>query len=63
MIFNPAQFSKIAADNISELKKDDVYRLLDECGSANREVMAQYIRDNRKEYILEVECCLDELAE
>lgn len=61
--FDPAQFIKIAADDISKLRKCDVFRLLDECGSDNIDAMVDYIRANRPDYADEVQQCLEEIAD
>jgi hypothetical protein len=44
----------IAANTVKELRKADVYRVLDECPAKDRGALAKYIVDNRPDLSLEV---------
>ena len=45
---------KIAANSISELRKSDVFRVLDQNGSDNRDLLASYISTARPDLAAEV---------
>ncbi len=45
---------KIAANSISELRKSDVFRVLDQNGSGNRAALADYITSARPDLAAEV---------
>jgi hypothetical protein len=45
---------KIAANSISELRKSDVFRVLDQNGSGNRDLLASYISTTRPDLAAEV---------
>ena len=62
MIFDPAHAIRIAADSIDELRRPDVYRVLDTYGGAEREAVAAYITKPRPELAEEVDECLRDLA-
>ena len=62
MPFDPAHAIKIAADSIAELRRPDVFRVLDAYGGAEREAVAAYIASNRPELVAEVDECLRELS-
>lgn len=58
--FTPAWHLKLCADNIHDLRKSDVFRLLSECDKENRLEMSEYILTYRPEYEDEViECMVD----
>lgn len=55
-------YIQIAADSVEQLRKPDVFRVLDECPTKDRRMLADYICDARKDLVDEVADCLDELA-
>lgn len=59
--FDPAQFIKIAADDISKLRKCDVWRVLTECNPSNVTDLTIYIKENRPDLINECDDCWDEM--
>lgn len=61
MSFSPANFVKIAADSIGQLRRSDVWRVLNSCPSAHLQDMARFIRQNRPEYADEIDDCLWEI--
>jgi hypothetical protein len=61
--FNPENHIKLAADDITKLRKSDVFRLFEECGSGNRNELARYIANRRDDLIIEVTSSLAELED
>jgi hypothetical protein len=61
--WHPANFVTIAADDISQLREQDVYRVLDEAPPEHREAMRDYILENRPEFENEVLGVINELEE
>lgn len=53
---------KIAADDISKLRKDDVFRVLEQNDHSARARLAAFICENRPDLSGEVADCLEELA-
>jgi len=60
--WKPENHVKIAADDISKLRKQDVYRLMENATGDRRAKMADYIRQNRPELAGEVQDSLDDLG-
>lgn len=60
--WKPENHVKIAADDISKLRKQDVYRLMENATGDRRAKMAEYIRQNRPELAGEVQDSLDDLG-
>lgn len=56
-----ANFITIAADDVSRLRKCDVYRVLDECPTEHRERLAGWIKRSRPGLRAEVDACLLEV--
>lgn len=61
--WKPENHVKIAADDISKLRKQDVYRLMESATGDRRAKMADYIRQNRPELAEEVQDSLDDLGD
>lgn len=51
----------IAADSVQNLRKADVFRVLDEAAAENRQGLAEFIKSNRAELTDEVEDALGEI--
>lgn len=51
---------KIAANSISELRKSDVFRVLEQNGADNRQELASYISEMRPDLAEEVSEIMDE---
>jgi hypothetical protein len=60
--WKPENHVKIAADDISKLRKQDVHRLMENATGDRRAKMADYIRQNRPELAGEVQDSLDDLG-
>ncbi|CAB4191860.1 hypothetical protein UFOVP1229_176 [uncultured Caudovirales phage] len=60
--WTPENHTKIAADDIGKLRKQDVYRLMENATGPRRAKMADYIRQNRPELAGEVQDSLDDLG-
>lgn len=61
--YDPAKFITIAADDITKLRKPDVYRVIDSAPIDAMEMLAQYIKDNRPDLADEVDEVMQEIAE
>jgi hypothetical protein len=60
----PEFIIKIAADSVINLRRIDVFRVLDSCSNDELALSAAYIRQNRPDLAKEVSDCLfDILAE
>lgn len=59
--FDASAFIKIAADDISELRPQDVFRVIDESGEWANEV-ADYIREHRPDLEPQIEDAFEEIA-
>jgi hypothetical protein len=53
---------KIAADDITKLRRLDVFRVLENCSDDELSRTANYITDNRPDLKAEVNDCLAELS-
>lgn len=60
--FNPALAIQVSADSIEELRRCDVFRVLEWSGAEFREVVAEYIRAHRPDLTGEVGEVLAELS-
>jgi hypothetical protein len=60
-MFNPAAAIAIVADSVAQVRRTDVFRLLDTFEGAERTALARYLRQNRPDLSAEIEDCLDEL--
>ena len=58
--FNVEAFIKIAADSIEQLRKPDVYRLIESVPLAHLPALCRFIKENRQDLAEEVD---DVLAE
>jgi hypothetical protein len=58
--FNPEQAIKIAADSIEQLRRVDVFRVLDEYSNKSKE-LGDYIKSKRPDLVAEVDKILGEL--
>jgi hypothetical protein len=59
--FNPAQAILISADSIAELRRCDVFRVLEWTAAEHRAAVAEYVSRNRPELAGEVLAVLTEL--
>lgn len=59
--FDPSQHVKISAEDITKLRKQDVYRVLEWAQKEHRQQMADYITKNRPELSEEVADVMEEL--
>ena len=59
--FNPAQAILIAADNITKLRKQDVFRVLEQTPTANINSVVVYIKSKRPDLATEVDECMADL--
>jgi hypothetical protein len=60
--FNPALAIQISADSIAELRRCDVFRVLEWTPAEHRAVVAEYVCANRPEFAAEVVSVLAELS-
>lgn len=60
--FDPALAVLIAADSLAQLRKIDVYRVLDYVPARNRQAMAVWINEGRPDLAAEVAECLADIA-
>lgn len=61
--FDPAFHTKLVADSIEQLRRVDVYRLLESAPQEHREAMAAYIRKHRPDLASDVAKMLEAVAE
>jgi hypothetical protein len=59
-MFNPASAIQIVADDVSQLRRSDVFRLLDTYHE-QRHAIAAYLRQHRPDLAEEIADCLEEL--
>lgn len=62
-ILNPAAFSKIVADTPAEIRRCDVYRLLDSCPEGQLDNIVNWLLDNRPDLGDEIRDVLSEIVE
>ena len=53
---------KIAADDITKLRKVDVFRVLDSCNVYERKAVSEYITSNRPDLAVEVADSLSDIV-
>ena len=61
--FNPSAAIAIVADSPAQVRRSDVFRLLDWYEGANRNTLARYLREQRPDLDAEITDVLDELAD
>ncbi len=61
-MFDVAIAIKVAADDVTKLRRADVFRVLDWTPAENRQVVAEYIKKERPDLAGEVFDVLDELT-
>lgn len=61
--FDPEQAIKIAANNVKELRKQDVYRVLDSNPAEHMDAIADHVKRNRPELAAEVDSALSDIHE
>lgn len=61
--FDPEQAIKIAANNVKELRKQDVYRVLDSNPAEHMDAIAEHVKKNRPELAGEVDSALSDIHE
>ena len=61
IVRTPQSIIKIAADDVTELRKVDVFRVLENCDADELQRTAHFIKVNRPELVDEVGNCLTEL--
>jgi hypothetical protein len=59
--FNSEQFSKLVADTPALIRKQDVYRLLDECAEFDRPTLSDWLTAQRPDLAEELRQVLTEL--
>lgn len=59
--FNPEQFSKLVADSPALIRKQDVYRLLDNCDESDRLTLFCWLVGVRPDLTLEARAVAAEL--
>ncbi len=62
MSFNPDTAIAIVADDVSRIRRVDVFRLFDWCDPAERSTLANYVRSERPDLSAEIDSVLEELA-
>lgn len=62
-MFNPEQAIKVSADDVTKLRRMDVFRVLDWTPPEHRQAVADHINDNREDLKKEVEEVIVALSE
>jgi hypothetical protein len=58
----PEYIIKIAADDISKLRRVDVFRVLDNCSDEELNATAEHIKTNRPDLAIEVTSSLGDIS-
>ena len=59
---NPEYIIKIAADDISKLRRVDVFRVLDNCSDEELKATAEHIKTNRPDLSIEATSSLSDIS-